>query len=125
MGCSITQKGSNSINRNSSPSLTPQLFGYLSKVITENPYQLPPEFMILKKHLVSFPLHIFVRKTADFPSRPQEAYFGNKSTSYLSRALLDRTSRHKFLQMQLQGSRTTQTTCPIHTENFLQVCASS
>lgn len=118
MPCSERQQH---INKSSSPSFPAQHFGYFSEVITEDLQQLPPEFMIQKRHLVSFPLcNIFAGMTADFPD-----YFGIKSTIYLSSALLSRNSRYKFLQMYKLGSMTTQTTCPIDTENFLEVQAST
>lgn len=97
MACSVSQKGSSTTSTETSHPVSLHNFFVIFLKSSENPYQLHPEFMILKKHLVSFPLdNIFVGKTADFSD-----YFGNKSTSYLSSALPDRTSRHKFLQMYL------------------------
>lgn len=118
MPCSERQQH---INKSSSLSFPAQLLGYFSEVITEDPHQLPPEFMIRKRHLVSLPLlNIFAGMIADFPD-----YFGIKSTIYLSSALLSKTSRYRFLQMYLLGSMTPQTTCPTDTENSLKVYVST
>lgn len=119
---SVTQLGA----QHQQKQVTPSQFFFFPKLITENPYQLHLEHMTPEntEYLFHFTTFVVVGKTDNFPCRPQEGYFGNKSTSYLSNALSDRTSRRKFSQMYRQGSRTTQTTCPIHTERSLHVWAS-
>lgn len=83
MACSVIQKGSSTSIE--TRSLTPQLFGYFSKAISESPYHLHPEFMRLKKHLVCFPFrNVFCCKTCPLPD-----YCGNNSSSYLSSSLLE------------------------------------
>lgn len=78
-----------------------------------------------RKYLVSFPFHNFLLlgRLPISPAGHRKVILGKKSASYLSNALPERTSRHKFVQMYGQGSRTAQTACPTHPERSLQVWA--